>query len=129
MSNRKISSIEINKKTIWIEVDQIDIIPAESGKKNHPSDLRKTAKPVGPAADYLKEKIASIGETLEAIVSEVDKGVDKFSPDEWSVEVNMGFAGEKRIPYIAKGEMNGSIKVTAKWKKTSPEETEKNKTQ
>lgn len=129
MPERKIAPVEINGKTIWIEIDQVDVIQPKSVKSDHPSDLRNNATPVGPVPDYIKDKVASVGETLDAVVSSVEQSIDKLSPDEWSIELNLGFAGEKRIPYIAKGEMNGSIKVTAKWKKTSTEETEKNKTQ
>jgi len=125
MSNRKIASVEINKKTIWIEVEQIDIIFPESDKVGHPSDLRESAKPVSAAVDYIKEKASTVGEILEAVVSEVDNSTKQLRPDEWSVELSLGFAGENSIPYIAKGEINSSVKVIAKWKKDS---TEENKT-
>jgi|CXWL01.1.fsa_nt_gi hypothetical protein len=119
MSNRKIASVEINGKNIWVEVDQVDVIAPGTRDGDHPSDLRGSATPVGNSADLLKGKIATVAETLEAIVSTIDKGIDKLNPDEWSIELNMGFAGEQRIPYIAKSEINGCIKVVAKWKKST----------
>jgi hypothetical protein len=44
--------------------------------------------------------------------------VKAANPDEWSVEMNIGFKGKATpIPYIASGELDGGIKITATWKK------------
>lgn len=117
MSSRKISPVTIDGKTIWVEVEdiQIDALRATEARKR-PTDLRETAEPTG-ALDVLKQKVISVGDTLEAIVGSIGKGVDKVNPDEWSVEVTIGFAGEKQIPFLAKGSVDGGIKVNAKWKK------------
>ena len=120
MSGRKISPVEINGKTIWIEVDDIQVAQPPQTTSNHPADLRGSAAPVGAVGDFFKEKIASIADTLEAIVGTVDKGIEKISPDEWSVELTIGFAGEHNIPFVATGSVNGGVKVNAKWKKSSP---------
>lgn len=118
MSNRKIAPVEIGGKTIWIEVEEIEVategVGADAGKR--PADLRSSATPTG-VGDILRDKVASVGETLEAIVGTIGRGIDKVSPDEWSVEVTIGFAGEKNIPFVAKGSVNGGVKVNAKWKK------------
>ena len=121
MSDRKIAPVEIDGKTIWIEVEEIEVSSVESsaGGREHPSDLRPTATPTG-AFDELK-KAASVGDTLEAIVGTIRRGIDKMSPHEWSVEVTIGFAGEKNIPFLAKGSVNGGVKVNAKWKKNTEE--------
>ena len=125
MSDRKIAPVEIDGKTIWIEVEEIEVSSVESvelseGGREHPSDLRPTATPTG-AFDELKDKAASVGDTLEAIVGTIGRGIDKMSPHEWSVEVTIGFAGEKNIPFLAKGSVNGGVKVNAKWKKNTEE--------
>ena len=122
MSDRKIAPVEIDGKTIWIEVEEIEVSSVESseGGREHPSDLRLTATPTGPF-DELKDKAASVGDTLEAIVGTIGRGIDKISPHEWSVEITIGFAGEKNIPFLAKGSVNGGVKVNAKWKKNTEE--------
>ena len=118
MSGRKIAPVEIDGKTIWIEVEEIEVSSVESsaGGREHPSDLRPTATPTG-AFDELKDKAASVGDTLEAIVGTIGRGIDKMSPYEWSVEITIGFAGENNIPFLAKGSVNGGVKVKAIWKK------------
>ncbi len=125
MSGRKISPVEINGKTIWIEVEDIDITqPITSSQNTRPGDLLDDdAAPVGPITDYVKGKVASIADTLEAIVGSIDKGIGKISPDEWSIEVTIGFAGEHNVPFLAKSSVNGGVKVNAKWKKNTPNRT------
>ncbi len=55
-------------------------------------------------------KLAS-GETIYVEVEDME-------PDEWSVEINIGMKGKATIiPVLVSGEGNGSIKVTAKWKR------------
>ncbi|QTR49522.1 CU044_2847 family protein [Candidatus Thiothrix anitrata] len=126
MSQRKISPVEINGKTIWIEVEDIDITqPIVTPRDNRPSDLLDDdAAPVGPISDYFKDKVSSVADTLEAVVGSIDKGISKISPDEWSIEVNIGFAGEHNIPFLAKSSVNGGVKVNAKWKKAMPKPTD-----
>ncbi len=49
----------------------------------------------------------------------VQEGLREYQPDEWTLEINMGFKGKASpIPVILSGEAQGGIKVTAKWKKT-----------
>lgn len=122
MSQRKISPVEINGKTIWIEVEDIDITqPISPPRDNRPNDLLDDdAAPVGPMSDYFKDKVSSVADTLEAVVGAIDKGISKISPDEWSIEVNIGFEGEHNIPFLAKSSVNGGVKVNAKWKKATP---------
>lgn len=49
----------------------------------------------------------------------IGRGMNKMSPYEWSVEITIGFAGENNIPFLAKGSVDGGVKVTAKWKKNT----------
>lgn len=117
MGKHKIAPVEINGKTVWIEVEDVDIVGEAIQSANAPGDLRAGARPVGVISDSIKGKLEEIGEMMEAVVSTVGKGIDKVSPEEWSIEVSIGFAGEKQIPYLAKGSASGGVKVSAKWKK------------
>jgi hypothetical protein len=52
------------------------------------------------------------------MVESVHASLKAANPDEWSVEMNIGFKGKATpIPYIASGELDGGIKITATWKK------------
>lgn len=125
MSNRKIAPVEIDGKTIWIELEDIEV-QQSAGVIGNSSDQQLPAMPDGAepvgVGSYLREKATNITEELEAIVGMIGRGIEKVSPDEWSIELSIGFAAEKdiAIPYIsAKGKGEGGIKVTAKWKKAS----------
>jgi hypothetical protein len=67
------------------------------------------------------DKVRDVGEDLRTLLGAVTRPVRdalaSSQPEEWSVELNLGFKGEAGIPCLTKGEANGSIKITAKWKK------------
>lgn len=117
MGNRKIAPFTIDGKTIWVEVEEIEIVGEQASRETmcHPRDLRSTATPTN-ATDKMKTVVSDIGETLEALVGKINKGLDNAKPAEWTVEMNIGFAGEKNIPFLAKGSIEGGLKVSATWK-------------
>lgn len=84
-----------------------------------PADLPPGAEPTGLFDD------AIIGgrllqETIANTAQSVYDSLQEMQPDEWSVELNIGFKGKATIiPILVSGEGNGSLKVTAKWKKDS----------
>ena len=43
------------------------------------------------------------------------KALYKAEPDEWTIEINLGFKANGGIPFITDGESHGAIKVTARW--------------
>lgn len=66
-------------------------------------------------------QVADAGEEIRAIITAVTGSIQKAfeasSPDEWSVELLVGFKGEAGIPFVTKGEANASLKLKAKWTK------------
>lgn len=118
MDKRKIAPVEINGKTIWMEVSEIEMVNAEpaSSSEQHPKDLRRGATPVGPK-EVIQEAVADAGEMMEAVVGMARKAMEKVSPDEVSVELTLGVEGKKGIPFVAEGSASGGVKVTAKWVK------------
>ena len=56
-------------------------------------------------------------DTIAGAAKSARDSLGEMQPDEWSVELNIGFEsdGKTLLSYIAKG--SGSLKVTAKWKK------------
>jgi hypothetical protein len=68
----------------------------------------------------IADKVRDVGQDLRvlllAVTQPVRDALAASQPEEWSVELNLGFKGEAGVPCLTKGEANGSIKVTAKWK-------------
>lgn len=103
--------------TIYIEVEN-DTHTVELIKKPNPAmpDLPPGAEPTGVIDDFIiggKLLQETIGNTVE----NVHQSLKTAKPDEWSVELNIGFESTEKgiISYLGKG--NGSLKVTASWKK------------
>lgn len=114
MTNRKIIPIKVNDKTIMVEVEDIEVISPKTEKTPSRADSREKVLTSTLTGDKLIENIVDIADSLEAIVGAVDKGMDKVKPDEWSVELNMGFSLEGSA-FVAKGKVDSNFKVTAKW--------------
>ena len=68
-----------------------------------------------------KDENEDMAERIEGLVSVLTAPVQTAftgaGADEWSLEVNVGFKGETGLPFVAKGEANAAVKVTAKWKR------------
>ena len=123
---RKITPVEINGKTVLIEVeksmeiDTSDLFDSEP-ERNGSGYERKGVESVnsGGAIKKLKAKVADLTEVVESVVSSVDAGIDKVKPDEWSVEFSVGYAleGDLKIPFVSgSGKSEGGIKITVTWK-------------
>ncbi|CAK8713233.1 hypothetical protein KKHLCK_02270 [Candidatus Electrothrix laxa] len=130
--SKSVQSIELkNGVQLWVEVEDVDL-PAElttSGKEQElPSNMPPGTEEIG-----FKEKVKEVGDkvrdvneilrqSLSSIFETVAESVKEKQPDEWGVEVNIGFKGKTNpIPVILSGEANASIKVHAKWSKDKPE--------
>lgn len=106
-----------NGQTIYVDIEETEQDIPLPQSKNLPSDLPPNATPTGIIDDtiiggkLLKETISNTAES-------VYDSLKDLNPDEWSVEINVGFKGKATIiPILVSGEGNGSIKVTATWKK------------
>lgn len=103
--------------TIYIEVENntqaVELAP--SPKQAMP-DLPPGAEPTGLLDDMIiGGKL--LQETISSTVENVHASLQQAKPDEWSVELNIGFESTDKgiVSYLGKG--NGSLKVTATWKK------------
>ncbi|MGD0961923.1 MAG: CU044_2847 family protein, partial [Methylomonas sp.] len=67
------------------------------------------------------DDIVEVGEkvhgTIKALAKTVQAALAEANPNEWSLEINLGFKGKAGIPFITEGEANGAVKVVAKWSK------------
>lgn len=105
-----------NGKRVFVEVDITKDIHLP-GVSEQPGDLPPGAEPTGIVED------AVIGmklfqENIKNMAECVYDSLKEMKPDEWTVEMNIGFKGKSTpIPFIAGGELGGGIKVSATWKK------------
>jgi hypothetical protein len=103
MTERKIEALNFNGETIYVEVAEVE----QTGG--------------GYEEVSATEEIINAGEkvrhTISALAATVQEALSKVSPNEWTMEVAIGFKGKAGIPFITEGEANGAVKVTAKWKR------------
>ena len=90
---------------------KIDVRPkAEATDLPAGAKLRSTPMDIAESLLHLKDNIAVIAEQVKQALAE-------HQPEEWGVEFHIGFKAEGGIPFIAKGEANSALKISAKWKK------------
>jgi hypothetical protein len=120
----EIKAIKIaDNQYIYVEVDDsVDDAalpksssPATQGGQSTTPDNFTDCSVVDDAIDALK----SLQRNIETLANTVYDSFQTHQPEEWSLEINIGFKGKTSpIPVILSGEASGAIKVTAKWKKT-----------
>ncbi len=99
-----LKEITLNGKTVLVEVAELG---ANRGGRDRGGEL------TGCGDQDLAQRIEDLVATLSSPIQAAFRG---SGVEEWSMEVNFGFKGETGLPFIAKGEANASVKVTAKWK-------------
>ena len=102
--------------TIYIEVENTNAVELAPSPKTAMPDLPPGAEPTGLLDDMIiGGKL--LQETISSTVENVHASLQQAKPDEWSVELNIGFESTDKgiVSYLGKG--NGSLKVTATWKK------------
>ena len=108
--------ILIDGVLLSVEVDAADVVlvPASAGLVERGGLAER-----GAVADKVRDVGQEMRSLLSAVTRPVREALEATQPDSWSVELNLGFKGEAGIPCITKGEANGSIKVSASWKKAA----------
>jgi len=114
MSQIKSISLQNNQKLL-IEVIDTEL-PVESLPTNTISDLPEGAEPVGVIDDVL-DSMEILREQVSNIASSIKEAFNENMPNEFSVEMGIGFAGEGAIPFIASAKSNANLKIKATWKK------------
>lgn len=99
--------ITIDGKTVLVEVAGLasaaSAAPLGNERFSHPP-------PVSTAPHEV-----DIAQTLQTVVAPVFRSLQAMAPDEANLELMLGF-GVKGDVFVAKGEANASLRVTAKWK-------------
>ena len=100
---------------IFVEVDISDDRKFES-QSYLPDDLPPGAEPTGVMESV--HSVLLLKGNIRGMAAIVHSSLKDLEPDEWSIEMNIGFKGSAApIPFIATGEVEGGIKVSATWKK------------
>lgn len=104
---------------IYVEVDAESLPSIITNNANQPSDLPPGAEPTGVLDDVIIG-VKLLKETIGGTAKSVFDSLKALNPDEWSVEMNVAFKGQGStvIPVLS-GEGEGSLKVTATWKKST----------
>ncbi|WP_020560222.1 CU044_2847 family protein [Thiofilum flexile] len=107
-----------NGVTIYVEADEEKLSQALTPpRSSRPSDLPPGAEPTSVRSSMV-DAAKLLKDTISGTAQSVYDSLKDLEPDEWSVELNLGFKGEVQIiPVLVKGESEGSITVTATWKK------------
>ena len=104
--------------TIYVEVDTTTLPTLPRQNQHLPDDLPEGAEPTGIIDDIM---IGSklLKETISGTAQSVFDSLKGLQPDEWSVEINIGMKADdmKIIPVLVTGSGEGSLKITATWKK------------
>jgi hypothetical protein len=112
-----IHPIETRHGVIYIEVTEGDA-PLLACVREPGAALPEGAEPTG-TRDYISDALKMLRTNIIAVASEINEAIADTSPEEWAVEINIGFKGKTTpIPVIVSGAAEASLKVTAKWKKT-----------
>jgi hypothetical protein len=106
-----LKQVSLGGKNIWIEVAEL---PVEGGvAQGDRFENTSVREKVGDLAD-------SIRDLVEVVTAPARAAFEGSQAEEWAIELNIGFKGETGLPFVAKGEANAAVKITAKWKKPSP---------
>lgn len=108
----RIQQFEIDGQNVWVEVADVPV----STPSQRSDDFVNTTAGSGPASAVAKavEK-ADISATLKTVVGSVQQAMAALKPDEINVELTLGFKADVGV-FIASGEANAQVKVSAKWK-------------
>lgn len=89
-----------------------------------PRARQGTAMPDGAEATsaqtLVTDTLTLVRQQITTVSTLVAQAFDKSAPDEWSVEISIGFKGKATpVPFLASGEADAALKIVAKWKKSS----------
>ena len=101
---------------LFVETEDVEIphvlALAEPGRK-----LPEGAEEVG-AREMARDTLQLLHDTLKPVAEAVHEAFVKAQPDEWGMELNIGFKGKVNpVTVIVSGETSVAIKIKATWKK------------
>lgn len=109
MGSRTIQPLKFNGETIYIEVSEVD----QRGRKSEEDDRFEDVN----ALDKFKEVGGEVYSIIKGLGNTVQSALENAQPEEWSLEINLGFNAKTGIPFVTEGAASGAVKVIAKWKR------------
>jgi hypothetical protein len=101
----RLQRVMLADKAIWIEV-------ADSAVTDSRYQATTAKEPADKAAEWARS--VDLAPTLSGVVEPVREALKGLAPGEVTIEFSVGFKGEVGF-FLAKGETNGTLKITAKW--------------
>lgn len=108
-----LQAIEVDGRTIWVEVEDIRIAGDRLQTRGGKFADTDASGPVDAAIQSVAK--VDVESALDTLIAPIHRALDKVRPEEVSIELSLGLKGEVGV-FVAKGEGNASVKVTAKWK-------------
>lgn len=71
----------------------------------------------GVVADKVRDIGQDMRNVLGGVLRPIREALDATQPEQWTIELSLGFKGTAGVPCLTSGEANGAIKVTATWKR------------
>jgi hypothetical protein len=116
-----VQHVRIGDLTVLVEtvpVDSADELATADGAGAGAPSSRGGVDMEGTSVEStLRDTAERIRCTVAAVVAPVADAMQGVRPHEWTVEMSIGFKGGAGIPFVANGEANGAVKVSAKWKR------------
>lgn len=116
---RAIQPIDIEGQVVWVEIDDLPVQAtfAETGHtgKGKFDKTSATGEIAEAATDAIKK--ANISSTLKVVLQPIRSALAEFKAEEFSIEFTLGFKAGGGV-FIASGEANAQLKVSAKFKPT-----------
>lgn len=101
--------ITINGQPILVEVADLQVEGETAGGRFEDTD----------ATDRIGDMKDRLDALVQALTAPVQAAFKTAGAAEWTLEISIGFTGTTGVPFIASGEANAAVKVTATWKKAA----------
>ncbi|MBI4792407.1 MAG: hypothetical protein HY789_06725 [Deltaproteobacteria bacterium] len=103
--------------SLFVETEDVAIPAAPALAATGRKLPEEGAEEVG-AREMVRDTLQLLHDTLKPVAEAVHEAFLKAQPDEWGMELNIGFKGKTNpIPVIVSGEASVAIKIKATWKK------------
>jgi hypothetical protein len=103
--------------SVLVEVQPAELPDPAGPDAGLPTDLPPGAEPTG-LADRLEDAQALLRASIGSMADVVRTSLAEHAPDEWSLELNIGFKGTTQpVPVILSGSAEAALKVKAVWKR------------
>lgn len=108
-----LQQILIDGQPVWVEVADVEPAVGSGDQRFTRTATRGPGGGVNQMADVVTQ--ADVAPLITAVAGPVRRSLEALSPQEITVEIAVGIKAGVGF-FLANGEANASVKVTAKWK-------------